>query len=112
MDNANCSTAQVNPYGHSLNIVTGVKHVGIKRLHDLFVNLLSKWLRRAKISPMSGVGGYKHTRNSGSGSSPVALVKELYLFLLLFFLRFLVHIIRTKLDDFQDRCFFLKPRAA
>ena len=44
-----------------LKTVTGVKHDGIRRLHDLLVNLLSKWLRRAKIAHMGGVGGYKHT---------------------------------------------------
>ena len=42
-----------------LKTETGVKHDGIRRLHDLLVNLLSKWLRRAKITHMGGVGGYK-----------------------------------------------------
>ena len=40
--------------------LTGVKHDGARRLHDLLVNLLSKWLRRAKITHMGGVGGFKH----------------------------------------------------
>ena len=40
---------------------TSVKHDGTRRLHDLLANLLSKWLRRAKITHMGGVGGYKHT---------------------------------------------------
>ena len=44
-----------------IKTVTGVKHDGIRRLHDLLVNLLSKWLRRAKITHTGGVGGYKHT---------------------------------------------------
>ena len=44
-----------------LKTVTGVKHDGIRRLLDLLVNLLSKWLHRAKITHMGGVGGYKHT---------------------------------------------------
>ena len=44
-----------------LKTVTGVKHGGIRRLHDLLVNLLSKWLRRAQITHMGGVGGYRHT---------------------------------------------------
>ena len=44
-----------------LKNVTGVKHAGIRQLHDLLVSLLSKWLRRAKISHMGGVGGFKRT---------------------------------------------------
>ena len=40
--------------------MTGVKYDGIRQLHDL-VNLLSKWLRRANISHMGGVGGFKRT---------------------------------------------------
>ena len=38
--------------------MTGVKYGGI---YDLFANLLSTWLRRAKIPHMSGVGGFKRT---------------------------------------------------
>ena len=60
-NNPNCPTARVDKYGHSLKTVTGVKHDGIRRLHDLLVNLLSKWLRRAQITHMGGVGGYKRT---------------------------------------------------
>ena len=41
--------------------VTGVKHDGIRQLHDLLANLLSKWLHRAKITNMGGVGGYRRT---------------------------------------------------
>ena len=44
-----------------LKTVTGVKHGGIRRLRELLVNLLSKWLRRAKITHTGGVGGYRHT---------------------------------------------------
>ena len=44
-----------------LKTVTGVKHGGTRQLHVLFVNLLSKWLRRAKIRHMGGVGGLKRT---------------------------------------------------
>ena len=44
-----------------LKTVTGVKHGGTRQLHVLFVNLLSKWLRRAKIRHMGGVGGPKRT---------------------------------------------------
>ena len=41
--------------------VTSVKYDGTRQFHDLLVNLHSKWLRRAKISHMSGVGGFKRT---------------------------------------------------
>ena len=41
--------------------MTGVEYGGIRQLHDLLVNLLSKWLRRAKIPHMGGVGGLKRT---------------------------------------------------
>ena len=44
-----------------LKTLTGVKYGGIKQLHDLLVDLLSKWLRRAKIPHMGGVGGFKRT---------------------------------------------------
>ena len=44
-----------------LKTVTGVKHDGIGGLLDPLVNLLSKWLCRAKITHMGGVGGFKHT---------------------------------------------------
>ena len=44
-----------------LQNVTGVKHDGIRRLHDLLLKLLSTWLRRAKIKHVGGVGGFKHT---------------------------------------------------
>ena len=43
-----------------LRTVTGVKYDGTRQLHDLLVNLLPKWLRRAKITHMGGVV-YKHT---------------------------------------------------
>ena len=43
--------------------MTGVKYEGIRQLHDLLVNLLSKWLRRAKIPHMGGVGGFKRACN-------------------------------------------------
>ena len=60
-NNANCVTARVDAYGHSLITVTGVKYDGIRQLHGLLVNLLSKWLRRAKIPHMGGAGGFKRT---------------------------------------------------
>ena len=41
--------------------MTGVKHDDTRRVRDLLVNLLSKWLRRAKITHMGAVGGFKHT---------------------------------------------------
>ena len=41
--------------------MTGVKYDGTRQLHDLLVNLLSKWLRLTKIPHMGGVGGYKRT---------------------------------------------------
>ena len=44
-----------------LRTVTGVKHDGIGQLHDLLVYLLLKWLRRAKILHIGGVGGFKRT---------------------------------------------------
>ena len=44
-----------------LKTLTGVKHDDIRQLHDLLVNLLSKWLRLAKIPHMDGVGGFKRT---------------------------------------------------
>ena len=68
MNNSNCPTALVDPHGHSLETVTGVKHdgtrrlPGTRRLHDLLVKLLSNLLRRAKIPHMGGVGGFKRTR--------------------------------------------------
>ena len=40
---------------------TGVKYDGTRQLHDLSVDLLSKWHRRAKISIMGGVGAFKRT---------------------------------------------------
>ena len=39
--------------------MAGVKHGGTRRLHDLPVGLLLKWLRRAEITHMGGVGGLK-----------------------------------------------------
>ena len=45
-----------------LKTATGVKHGGIRRLHDPLVNMHSKWHCRAKITHMGGGGGgYKHT---------------------------------------------------
>ena len=41
--------------------MTGLKYGGIRQLHDFLVSLLSKWLRRAKILHMGGVGGFKRT---------------------------------------------------
>ena len=41
--------------------MTGVKYGGIRQLHYLHVNPLSKWLRRAKVPYMGGFGSFKHT---------------------------------------------------
>ena len=41
--------------------MTGVKHGCTRQLHDFFMNLLLKWLRRAKIRHMGGVDGPKRT---------------------------------------------------
>ena len=38
-----------------------VKHYGTRHLHDLLVNPLSEWLRRAKTPHMGGGGGCKRT---------------------------------------------------
>ena len=60
----------VSPTAHSLNAcnargdtktMPGVKYGGMRQLHDLLANLLSKWLRRAKILHIGGVGGFKRT---------------------------------------------------
>ena len=45
---------------HLINL-KGVKYDGIGQLHEPPVNLLSMWLRRAKIPHMGGVGGFKRT---------------------------------------------------
>ena len=45
----------------SLKNVTAVKYDGTRQLHDLSANRLSKWLRRAKIPHMGGVGDFKRT---------------------------------------------------
>ena len=39
----------------------GVKYDGTRQLHDLPVDLYSKWLRRAKIPNTGGAGGFKRT---------------------------------------------------
>ena len=44
-----------------MKTVTGVKYGGTRQLHDLLVNLLSKWLHRENIPHMGGVGGFKRT---------------------------------------------------
>ena len=54
-----------------LKTAMGVKHGGIRRLQDLLVNLLSKWPRRAKITHMGGIGGFKPT-SKGLFVSPLA----------------------------------------
>ena len=41
--------------------VTGVKHDGTRQLHDLPVNMLSEWLRRAYIPQMGGDGSFNRT---------------------------------------------------
>ena len=42
-------------------LLKNVKYDGIRKLQDLLANLLSKWLRRAKIPHTGGVGGFKRT---------------------------------------------------
>ena len=44
-----------------LKTVTGVKYDGTRQLQDPLANLLSKWLRRAEIPHISGVGSFKRT---------------------------------------------------
>ena len=61
-NNPSCPTVRVGAFGHFYKKMTGVKYGGIRQLHDLFENLLSKRFRRAKISQTSGVGGFKRTR--------------------------------------------------
>ena len=41
--------------------MTGVKYDGTRQLQDLLVNLLSKWLRGARIPHKDSVGGFKRT---------------------------------------------------
>ena len=43
--------------------MTGVIYGGIRPLHLPLAKILSKWLRRAKIPHMGGVGCFKHTYN-------------------------------------------------
>ena len=43
--------------------MTGVKYDGTRQLHDLLVDLLLKWLRRAKIPHMRGFGSFERTCN-------------------------------------------------
>ena len=63
-NNANCLTARVGAYALSpLLTIASVKHGGTRQLQELLVDLLSKWLRRVKITHMSGVGGFKRTCN-------------------------------------------------
>ena len=52
-----------------LKTVTGVKHDGTGQLQDLLANLLSKWLRRAKIPHMGSAGGFKSALARGSSLS-------------------------------------------
>ena len=41
--------------------MTGVKYCNFGQLQDLLVKPLSKWLCRAKLPHMGGVGGFKRT---------------------------------------------------
>ena len=60
-NNAHFQTSRVGAFGYSSKTATGDKYDGIWQLRDLLANLLSKWLRRANISHMGGVGGFKRT---------------------------------------------------
>jgi len=44
----------VDLFGHNLKLVTGAIGGVIRSLHDKFVNVLSKWLKRARIPHEGG----------------------------------------------------------
>ena len=48
---------RVDVYGHFLKTVTGAKYGGIRQLHDSIVNLLSRWLKRARVPHKGGAWG-------------------------------------------------------
>ena len=67
--NNSCPAARVGTFGHHLSIATGVKYDGTRQLQGLPVNLLSKWLRRAKIPHMADVheGCHKPAKKADAG---------------------------------------------
>ena len=58
-NNANCPATRFGANGSSIKTVTAVKYDSTRQLHDLLMNLFSKWLLRARIPRMCGVGGFK-----------------------------------------------------
>ena len=60
-NNANCPTAQVDAYGHSIKTVTGATGDGTRRLHDSMNDDLSIWLYLARIFHIGGCYGQKRT---------------------------------------------------
>jgi hypothetical protein len=52
---------RVDVYGHFLKTVTGAKYDGIRQLHDSIVNLLSRWLKRARVPHKGGAWGNPQT---------------------------------------------------
>ena len=60
-NNANCPTAQVDAYGHSIKTVTGATGDWKRRLHDSMINGLSIWLYLAGIFHIGGCCGQKRT---------------------------------------------------
>ena len=60
-NNANCPTAQVDAYGHSIKTVTGATGDGTRRLHDSMNDGLSIWLYLAGIYHIGGCCGQKRT---------------------------------------------------
>ena len=60
-NNANCPTAQVDAYGHSIKTVTGATGDGTRRLHDSMNDGTSIWFDQAGIPHIGGCNGLKHT---------------------------------------------------
>ena len=50
----NCPSSSVDLFGHNLKLVTGAVGGEIRSLHDKFVNVLSKWLKGARIPHKGG----------------------------------------------------------
>ena len=60
-NNANSPPARVDRYGNNLKKVTGVKHDGVRALHDSLVDVMSTTLERARISHKGGVRGHPNS---------------------------------------------------